>query len=356
MPDDGNIRFADGSTAICCDCFHTEYYIALGDGTQILFAYFLKKITGKISFYPDLLIRYDKIVQLPFNIPLVEPNNMDAFIETLLPETLQQCRKLLIEGLSGNPRQIKRFINALKLNHALAISFNIPDYNSEILSVLLLLQLLSHELYNEIAIQPDLLVRLKREDQDSKDIYDKYLKDNLRLQRIFKQVHIPKNIEIKNYIYLTNIAQISSEPVAQRRPYFIIIFEIQDISILSEIYGHEAAQDIVGTFIQHIADFFRPHGAVTGRETINEVSVTSREGYSAVYAEELLVDFRKYFQDRGIPDFKRILNIKEAKEAEPITILAGIGQGQPRIEVESVKEFARFKSKRFLDIFVKDLI
>jgi hypothetical protein len=60
----------------------------------------------------------DKIVQLPFDIPPIRVEWMEKFVAPLLGEDLKRCKDLLIEGLGGNPRQIKRFVNTLTLCHA----------------------------------------------------------------------------------------------------------------------------------------------------------------------------------------------------------------------------------------------
>jgi len=81
----------------------------------------------------------DKIVQLPFIIPPIEPRCMDSFIQPLLSDELHSCRKMLVDGLGDNPRHIKRFINILTFNHQLACVLKIPDYDPRVLALLLLI-------------------------------------------------------------------------------------------------------------------------------------------------------------------------------------------------------------------------
>lgn len=58
--------------------------------------------------YKELDIRavdyLDKIIQLPFHIPPIEPKNMGGFVESLLPLELQSCKDLMVTGLGYNPR------------------------------------------------------------------------------------------------------------------------------------------------------------------------------------------------------------------------------------------------------------
>ncbi|MCH9051027.1 MAG: AAA family ATPase [Proteobacteria bacterium] len=102
----------------------------------------------------------DKIVQLPFTIPLIAPESMEKFVGPLLSEELKHCQPLLVKGLGDNPRQVKRFVNCLMLNHQLASSLEIPDYDPEILATLLLIQYRSVELYRLIARDLPLLLKL----------------------------------------------------------------------------------------------------------------------------------------------------------------------------------------------------
>lgn len=58
-------------------------------------------------------MRYlEKIIQLPFQIPPVEQNDMGDFVHGLNTEwPHEECPKVFAEGLGDNPRQIKRTIN-----------------------------------------------------------------------------------------------------------------------------------------------------------------------------------------------------------------------------------------------------
>lgn len=81
----------------------------------------------------------DKIIQLPFTIPPIAQGSMRHFVEPLLSQDLRVCGALLVKGLGDNPRNVKRFINTLTLNHELAKGLKIPGYSPLILALLLLL-------------------------------------------------------------------------------------------------------------------------------------------------------------------------------------------------------------------------
>lgn len=58
-------------------------------------------------------VRYlEKIIQLPFQIPPVEQTDMGEFVEGLSTQwPHKECSRVFAEGLSNNPRQIKRTVN-----------------------------------------------------------------------------------------------------------------------------------------------------------------------------------------------------------------------------------------------------
>lgn len=99
----------------------------------------------------------EKIVQLPFDIPVVSAEAMENFVGLLVPEELHDTRPVLIAGLGANPRQIKRFVNGLTFNHHLATRSSIPGYDPVVLAALLLIQHRDPALYREVQKHPEKL-------------------------------------------------------------------------------------------------------------------------------------------------------------------------------------------------------
>ena len=159
----------------------------------------------------------DKIVQLPFTIPPVAPESMDDFVGSLLPEGLDTCKELLVKGLGENPRQVKRFISTLTLNHVLASELGIPRYDARILAVVLLVQTLAPDLYRVLPRQPDILEKLKSEEEESKGLREKYLGPNERLREILAAVEFPPDTPWQRYIYLTEVARVTEEAKPARK-------------------------------------------------------------------------------------------------------------------------------------------
>ena len=57
-------------------------------------------------------------------------------------------------------------------------------------------------------------------------------------------------------------------------------------------------------------------------------------------------DFKKDFREHGLPDIQTLTEDEAvAEDGFEFNILAGLAQGKPQIEIESVMEFARFNQK-----------
>jgi uncharacterized protein YjbI with pentapeptide repeats len=156
----------------------------------------------------------DKIIQLPFTIPPIKPDRMAKFIEPMLQGDLQNCRDLLINNLGDNPRQIKRFINILSLNHQLAIPLKIPEYNTQVIALLLLIQLMMPEFYRDISRQPGLLYKIKNKLDETEDLRQEYLSTNENIRTTIEQIDLPDEDTLREYIYLTEVGFITESEVS----------------------------------------------------------------------------------------------------------------------------------------------
>lgn len=76
---------------------------------------------GGRSFPIDGARYLEKIIQIPFQIPPIEADDMQAFVEGLVaawPDP--QCARVFAVGLGGSPRQVKRAVNVFLLTWGLA--------------------------------------------------------------------------------------------------------------------------------------------------------------------------------------------------------------------------------------------
>jgi len=156
----------------------------------------------------------EKIVQLPFTIPPIAQGSMRTFVDPLLQDALRVCRTLLIRGLGDNPRQVKRFINTLALNHELARQLEIEKYNPAVLAVLLLLQYRGAATYRDIVSAPAALIRLIHGQTDDDVKYRNEKITDQRLNDVLNAAHglIAQDIPaIEQYVYLTQAATLLDE-------------------------------------------------------------------------------------------------------------------------------------------------
>lgn len=81
-------------------------------GVEIKYRDFNKSRDGQINNPIDGTRYLEKIIQLPFQIPLIDPGGMENFIRSLSTEwPHEECPRIFDAGLGDNPRQIKRTVN-----------------------------------------------------------------------------------------------------------------------------------------------------------------------------------------------------------------------------------------------------
>jgi phospholipid/cholesterol/gamma-HCH transport system ATP-binding protein len=133
--------------------------------------------------------------------------------------------------------------------------------------------------------------------------------------------------------------------LSKRHPdamYAVAAFAVDDLDTIIEHMGHDAAQEIIRALGSYINKHFGAVGGFSSRQTINEYATVLP--YSDLQeAERIMADFKKDFREHGLPDLKALGEGEKVSEGFfEFDILAGLAQGKPQIEIESVMEFARF--------------
>ena len=95
----------------------------------------------------------DKIVQLPFTIPALKKEHVDAYVAVRLPEHLRDCQHMLSLAAPDNPRQLKRTMNALLLLDRIAAA-SFPHRDSRILCAVAIMQNSAPDLYQHLRRRP----------------------------------------------------------------------------------------------------------------------------------------------------------------------------------------------------------
>ena len=136
--------------------------------------------------------------------------------------------------------------------------------------------------------------------------------------------------------------------LSRRHPdatYAVAAFAVDDLDTIIEHMGHDAAQEIIRSLGSYINKHFGAVGGFSSRQTINEYATVLP--YSNLEeAESIMADFKKDFREHGLPNIKSMADGEKANEDWfEFSILAGLAQGKPQIEIESVMEFARFNQK-----------
>jgi phospholipid/cholesterol/gamma-HCH transport system ATP-binding protein len=136
--------------------------------------------------------------------------------------------------------------------------------------------------------------------------------------------------------------------LSKRHPdamYAVAAFAVDDMDTIIEHSGHDVAQEIIRALGSYINKHFGAVGGFSSRQTINEYGTVLP--YSDLdEAERIMQDFKKDFREHGWTDIQTLAEEEVvADDHVEFNILAGLAQGKPQIEIESVMEFARFNQK-----------
>jgi len=136
--------------------------------------------------------------------------------------------------------------------------------------------------------------------------------------------------------------------LSQRHPddtYVAIVFTLEDMDTIAEHLGHDAAQQIIRSLGSYINKHFSAVGGFSARQTLNEY-VTFLPYSNLEEAKRIMQGFNRDFLEHEVPNLQSLtVSEKSPEDCIEINILAGLAQGKPQIEIESVMEFARFNQK-----------
>lgn len=125
--------------------------------------------------------------------------------------------------------------------------------------------------------------------------------------------------------------------------YVAVVFSLQDMDVIVEHLGHDKAQEIIRALGAYVNKHFGAVGGFSARQTINEIG-TVLPFSDISEAERILEDFVKDLQSEGLGDLHIGLDIPKDQCFE-FQVLAGLSQGKPQVELESIMEFARFNQR-----------
>jgi phospholipid/cholesterol/gamma-HCH transport system ATP-binding protein len=119
-------------------------------------------------------------------------------------------------------------------------------------------------------------------------------------------------------------------------PYVVMIFSLDSLDDIIAGLGHEAAQEAILCMGVFIDKHFGAIGGFSTRRNMNEF-ITVLPYSDIAEAEEIMKDFIKDFQENGI-GYIWACTRKQAASGQCVefSILAGLAQGQPIAEIETI--------------------
>ena len=127
--------------------------------------------------------------------------------------------------------------------------------------------------------------------------------------------------------------------------YSVVVFTLEALDAIITNLGHEAALDAIRTMGVYIDKHFGRIGGFSTRRHTNEF-VTLLPYSDLTEAESMLKDFIDDFRKEGIRDIWAEARKQAASEVcVEFSILAGIAQGQPIVEIDSVIDSAKHQQK-----------
>lgn len=125
----------------------------------------------------------------------------------------------------------------------------------------------------------------------------------------------------------------------------IVVFSLDNLDIIRENAGYDAAQVAIRSLGSYIDKHFSAIGGFSTRRRSNEF-VTVLPYSDLTEVENILKDFANDFQERGICDiWAGTYKQTTSPGYVEFTVLAGIAQGQPAADIDSVIDAAKSQQK-----------
>ncbi len=147
----------------------------------------------------------------------------------------------------------------------------------------------------------------------------------------------------KRQFKILNRAQMKRRELGES--YCVVIFSLEEINEIIAKLGHDAAQEAIHAMGLYVDKHFASIGGFSTRNHLNEF--ITMVPYSDLADVQIIIqDFIKDFQEKGNNEiwalYRKLVPVGECVD---LNILAGIAQGQPFDEIDSVIESARSQQK-----------
>jgi len=203
--------------------------------------------------------------------------------------------------------------------------------------------LVSHEIPDVYFISSRILALYEREivfqgTPEELEDFDHPFKDEVirsleRLQEELTGLHSKRQFKVMHH------SQMHRRTL--KETYVVAVFTLGGLDKIIVSLGHDAAQEAIRCMGVYIDKHFGSIGGFSTRNNTNEF-VTVLPYSDQLEAADILIDFIKDFREQGIRDIwteasKRALSL----ECVEFTIFAGLAEGQPIVEIDSVIESAK---------------
>ncbi len=126
--------------------------------------------------------------------------------------------------------------------------------------------------------------------------------------------------------------------------YCVAVLSLNDLDVIRMSAGHDAAQVALRNLRIYIDKHFGAIGGFSTRRRSNEF-VTVLPYSDLAEADSILHDFVKDFQERGIHDVWAGARRQTSAGCVEFAVMAGIAQGQPAADIDSVIDAAKSQQK-----------
>ena len=136
---------------------------------------------------------------------------------------------------------------------------------------------------------------------------------------------------------------------SQSDTYALVVFTLQNLDEIQGVLGHAAAQVLIRTIGTYISKHFGDVGGFSTRYGLNQY--TTLLPYSDIQEATALAEaFADDFKKNGIPEMRKFVGDEiDCKDTVSITMSAGVAQGTPSMDIESIVATARANRKKTLE-------
>ena len=167
--------------------------------------------------------------------------------------------------------------------------------------------------------------------------YDEIVTSIENLQDELTGLHSRRQFKVR---YQTDLARRNGH-----NHFAVVIFTLEDLDRIIDNLGHKAAQHGIRSMGDYINKHFGAVGGFSARRSMNQFG-TVLPFSDMDEAQRILEDFTTDFRENGLINIENAARkVNPAASCFEFSISAGLGKGNPDVELDSVMEFAAVNSE-----------